>query len=59
MDETNSEMGTPGDKVMKEVGKLDELTKELKEATEYEETDREGISEWITAIGKALLAIFK
>lgn len=59
MNQKDTDLNSQNDDLMKEVGKLDLLTKELKEATEEEEEDRQDISDWITSIGKAILAIFK
>ena len=59
MDTKNLEFETQSDSVMKNIGKLDALTKELKDADAAEEKDRETVADWITTIGKAILAIFK
>lgn len=59
MDTKDLEFETQSDGVMKEIGKLDALTKELKDADAAEEEDRKSIADWITTVGKAILAIFK
>ena len=59
MNTKDSNFDNENNEVMKEIGKLDLLTKELNEATAEEEEARQSVSEWITAIGKAILAIFK
>lgn len=59
MDTKNLEFETQNDSVMKDIGKLDALTKELKDAGAAEEKEQEAVADWITTIGKAILAIFK
>ena len=50
----------PGNEVMKKVGKLNAASKALKKVTkENQKPSSEEVGEWITVIGKALLAIFK
>lgn len=59
MEPTENETGTNGDEVMKSIGELKQVTKDLEEATKESETDPEEVGNWITTIGKAILAIFK
>lgn len=55
--------GTVGDEagreVLKQVGVLEEAAKDLKQHKKERGVDPDEVGTWITAIGKALLAIFK
>lgn len=59
METNENESVTKGDEVMKSIGELKQVTQDLKEATKQHETDPEEVGNWITTIGKAILAIFK
>lgn len=48
-----------GDEVMHQVGILDQAAENLKEQDLEDEVDPEKVGNWITVIGKALMAIFK
>ena len=48
-----------GGEVLKEVGALSALIRELTKESSDCETDQEAVGSWITVIGRALLAIFK
>ena len=48
-----------GDKLMQEIGGLNEASQDLGRDDEDEGTEPEEIGRWITAIGRAILAIFK
>ena len=53
--ETTEELG---DRLMHEIGGLDAASDELKGTTDGGEIAVEEVGRWITAIGKAVLAIF-
>ena len=57
--ETIDELSDLGDEVMHQTGILDTAADHLSESTDNIEVDPDEVGHWITAIGKALLAIFK
>ena len=59
MSTNENKIENTGDEVMKAVGELKQRTKNLNEVTSDENNDAEEIGSWITAIGKAILTIFK
>ena len=48
-----------GDDLMRKLGGLDEAAAALSDGHDVGEIDPETVGQWITAIGKAILAIFK
>ncbi len=49
-----------GDELMKQIGAIEKATSDLKNDKETcQKVDPEEVGSWISAIGKALLAIFK
>jgi hypothetical protein len=48
-----------GDEVMRQTGVLDEAAENLEGEKIVDEVDPEKVGNWITVIGKALMAIFK
>lgn len=56
---SNQTETTAGDEVVKATAKLETMTTEFSEQNELCEETEKSAEGWITAIGKALLAIFK
>ena len=52
-------MSQRGDEVMHQSGILDAAAEQLSESSDCSELEPEAVGKWITAIGKALLAILK
>lgn len=48
-----------GDQVMQQIGVLKERVQDLKETPGEAEVDPEKVGKWVTAIGRAVLAILK
>lgn len=60
MSENHADVENTGDEVIKSIGALEEASSQLDvEDCDEVEIDPEEAGKWITAIGKALLAIFK
>jgi hypothetical protein len=58
MQEPKTNLSRKGDAVMKKVGSLDTLTKELSDTAETCKNSQKDVGSWITTIGKAIIAIF-
>ncbi|MGE0175072.1 MAG: hypothetical protein AB7T49_19920 [Oligoflexales bacterium] len=56
---TSDEAVDLGDEVMRQVGNLDQAAENLEGQDLENEVDPEKVGNWITVIGKALMAIFK
>ena len=59
MNDRKDVLANAGDAVMKAVGALDQATQDLKDVNPGADVDPEEVGHWITAIGRALMAIFK
>lgn len=51
--------GDLGDEVMRRIGSLDDAAENFEDEDLREEVDPEKVGNWVTVIGRALLAIFK
>ena len=59
MTTTSNDLTNVGAEVVKETVKLDVLTQEFSNQTELCQETEDEVASWITAIGKAILSIFK
>lgn len=59
MSNGNTEIGNPGDEVLKQVGVLTDVIAQLKDLGPEQSVDPEEVGRWITIIGRAIAAILK
>ena len=54
-----TEISDVGEKVVQQIGVLNEATDQLNEECPVEKVEPEEVGRWITTIGRAIAAIFK
>lgn len=59
MNKIDNETENTGNEVLKAIGALNDVVSDSEKSQSDEETTAEDVGNWITIIGKAVLAIFK